>query len=144
MAKPAHYTSKVAIPLPSDEAVRRIMGNSFNPEKTLNVIKMFAGTEDLYEATVGLDPASGSLVEGGVEAQTRRVMQNLAAVLKAAGSSLGRVVKTTVFVADLGDFATINDVYATYFPEQPPARSTVQVAGLPAGALVEIEAIALV
>lgn len=92
---------------------------------------------------VGLDPASGSLVEGGVEAQTRRVMQNLAAVLKAAGSSLDRVVKTTVFVADLGDFATVNDVYVTYFPEQPPARSTVQVAGLPAGALVEIEAIAL-
>jgi 2-iminobutanoate/2-iminopropanoate deaminase len=86
---------------------------------------------------------SGSLVEGGVEAQTRRAMQNLAAVLKAAGSGLERVVKTTVFVADLGDFGTVNSVYGTYFPEQPPARSTVQVAALPAGAAVEIEAIAL-
>jgi 2-iminobutanoate/2-iminopropanoate deaminase len=92
---------------------------------------------------VGLDPASGALVDGGVEAQTRRAMQNLQAVLEAAGSTLDRIVKTTVFVADLADFATVNEVYATFFHELPPARSTVQVAGLPAGALVEIEAIAL-
>ena len=92
---------------------------------------------------VGLDPASGTLVPGGVKAQTERVMQNLKAVLEAAGSSFDRVVKTTVFVADLADFATVNEVYATFFRELPPARSTVQVAGLPAGALVEIEAIAL-
>ncbi len=92
---------------------------------------------------VGLDPASGKLVDGGVEAQARRVMQNLAAVLAAAGSALDRVVKTTIFVADLGDFAAVNEVYGSFFSADPPARSTVQVAGLPAGALVEIEAIAL-
>ncbi len=92
---------------------------------------------------VGIDPASGKLVDGGVEAQARRVMQNLAAVLEAAGSGLDRVVKTTIFVADLGDFAAVNEVYGSFFSAEPPARSTVQVAGLPAGALVEIEAIAL-
>jgi 2-iminobutanoate/2-iminopropanoate deaminase len=92
---------------------------------------------------VGLDPGSGTLVEGGVEAQAHRAMQNLGAVLEAAGSSFDQVVKTTVFVADLADFGTVNEVYATFFRDLPPARSTVQVAGLPAGALVEIEAIAL-
>ena len=92
---------------------------------------------------VGLDPASGTLVPGGVEAQTQRAMQNLGAVLEAAGSSFDRVVKTTVFITDLADFATVNEVYATFFRDLPPARSTVQVAGLPAGALVEIEAVAL-
>jgi 2-iminobutanoate/2-iminopropanoate deaminase len=92
---------------------------------------------------VGLDPASGTMVEGGVEAQAQRAMQNLAAVLEAAGSSFDKVVKTTVFVADLADFATVNEVYGAFFSDLPPARSTVQVAGLPAGALVEIEAIAL-
>ena len=70
-------------------------------------------------------------------------MQNLAAVLEAAGSGLDRVVKTTIFVADLGDFAAVNEVYGSFFSAEPPARSTVQVAALPAGALVEIEAIAL-
>lgn len=92
---------------------------------------------------VGLDPASGTLVPGGVQAQTQRAMENLRAVLEAAGSTLDQVVKTTVFIADLADFATVNEVYATFFRDLPPARSTVQVAGLPAGALVEIEAIAL-
>ena len=92
---------------------------------------------------VGLDPATGTLVDGGVEAQARRAMQNLAALLAAAGSSLDRVCKTTIFVADLGDFGTVNEVYGSFFTTDPPARSTVQVAGLPAGALVEIEAIAL-
>jgi 2-iminobutanoate/2-iminopropanoate deaminase len=92
---------------------------------------------------VGLDPASGTLVDGGVEAQARRVMENLSAVLEAAGSSLDRIVKTTIFVADLGDFAAVNAVYGSFFTTDPPARSTVQVAGLPAGALVEIEAVAL-
>jgi 2-iminobutanoate/2-iminopropanoate deaminase len=92
---------------------------------------------------VGLDPAAGTMVPGGVEAQAQRAIENLKAVLEAAGSSLDKVVKTTVFVADLADFATVNEVYATFFSDLPPARSTVQVAGLPAGALVEIEAIAL-
>jgi 2-iminobutanoate/2-iminopropanoate deaminase len=91
---------------------------------------------------IGLDPASGALVDGGVVEQTRRVLNNLKAVLEAAGSSLDRVVKTTVFMTDLGQFTTMNEVYAGFFGATHPARSTVQVAALPKGALVEIEAIA--
>ncbi len=93
---------------------------------------------------VGLDPESGALVGDGVEEQAERALRNLAAVLEGAGSSLDRVVKTTVFVTDLGEFGAINEVYARFFTSDPPARSTVQVAALPAGARVEIEAIALV
>jgi 2-iminobutanoate/2-iminopropanoate deaminase len=92
---------------------------------------------------VGLDPATGKLVEGGVAAETRRVLANLAAVLEAEGSSLGRVLKTTVFLVDLADFKTMNEVYAEAFGVHRPARSTVQVAALPLGAQVEIEAVAL-
>jgi 2-iminobutanoate/2-iminopropanoate deaminase len=92
---------------------------------------------------VGMDAASGQLVEGGVAAQTRRTLENVRAVLEGAGSGMARVVKTTVFLADLADFAAMNDVYAEFFPHEPPARSTVQVAALPAGAAVEIEAVAL-
>jgi 2-iminobutanoate/2-iminopropanoate deaminase len=92
---------------------------------------------------VGLDPASGTLVDGGVEAQARRAMENLTAVLAAAGSGVERIVKTTIFITDLGDFAAVNAVYGSFFAADPPARSTVQVAGLPGGAVVEIEAIAL-
>jgi 2-iminobutanoate/2-iminopropanoate deaminase len=91
---------------------------------------------------VGLDPATGQLVEGDVQAQTHRVLQNLTAVLEAAGSSLNNVVKTTVFLTNMGDFTAMNEVYATYFSNEPPARSTVAVAELPKGAQVEIEAIA--
>ena len=97
----------------------------------------------LYTAgQVALDPASGQMVEGGIEAQTRRVLDNLTAVLQAAGGSLANVVKTTVFMQDLGEFAAMNAVYAEYFSGSFPARSTVQVAGLPRGARVEIECIA--
>ena len=93
---------------------------------------------------IPLDPETGELVPGSVEAQTERVLENLKAVLEAAGSGMGRVVKTTVFLADLGDFARMNEIYARYFPgEELPSRSTVQVAALPKGALVEIEAIAM-
>jgi 2-iminobutanoate/2-iminopropanoate deaminase len=90
-----------------------------------------------------LDPATMELVEGGVEAQTHRVFANLKAVLEAAGSGLNYVIKTTVFLKDMGDFAAMNGVYSSYFPENPPARSTVAVAGLPKGGMVEIEMIAL-
>ena len=91
---------------------------------------------------IGLDPATGQLVEGDVQAQTRRALQNLSAVLEAAGSSLDGVVKTTVFLTDMGNFTPMNEVYATFFGDTPPARSTVAVAELPKGAQVEIEAIA--
>ena len=91
-----------------------------------------------------LDPASGQLVEGDVRVQTQRVLDNLAAVLDAAGSSLDLAVKTTCFLVDLADFAAFNEVYATYFTHEPPARSTFQVAALPRGAKVEVEVVALV
>lgn len=92
---------------------------------------------------VGLDPATMELVQGGVEAQTRQVLTNLRYVLEKADSGLNSVIKTTVFLQDLADFARMNAVYAEFFPENPPARSTIQVAGLPKGALVEIECVAL-
>ncbi len=91
---------------------------------------------------IPLDPATGQAVEGGIEAQTERVLRNLEAVLKAAGLTTGDVVRTTVFMTDLGEFPKMNEVYARCFPEAPPARSTVQVAALPKGARVEIDAIA--
>lgn len=91
---------------------------------------------------VALDPQTGELVGKTVGEQTEQVFKNLAAVLAAAGSSLGRVVKTTVYLADMADFAAMNEVYATHFGDHRPARSTVQAAGLPKRALVEIDAIA--
>ncbi len=92
---------------------------------------------------IPLVPATGKLIEGGIEEQTQQVMQNLANILEAAGSSLAHVVKTTIFVTNLGDFAAINKVYGSFFADNPPARSTVQVAALPLGASVEIEAVAI-
>ncbi len=92
---------------------------------------------------IPLDPATMKLVEGDITVQTRQVLKNLSNILEAAGSSLSRVMKTTVFLADFNDFQAMNAVYAEFFGEQPPARSTVQVSRLPAGALVEIEAIAI-
>jgi len=91
---------------------------------------------------LGLDPASGTLVEGGVEAQAERSLANLTAVLAAAGLSWTDVVKTTIFLADMADFAAVNAIYGRFMPEPPPARSTVAVAALPKGGLIEIEAIA--
>jgi 2-iminobutanoate/2-iminopropanoate deaminase len=91
---------------------------------------------------IPLDPGTGKMVEGGIEAQTERVLRNLEAVLAAGGASLAKVVKTTVYLADLGDFPAMNAVYGKFFPEHPPARATVQAAKLPAGARVEIDAIA--
>jgi 2-iminobutanoate/2-iminopropanoate deaminase len=91
---------------------------------------------------VALDPATGTVIEGGIEAQTARVLENLAAVLAAAGSSLSQVAKTTVFLTDMADFPAMNQVYAQAFGDHKPARATVAVAGLPLGVRVEIEAVA--
>jgi 2-iminobutanoate/2-iminopropanoate deaminase len=90
---------------------------------------------------LGLDPATGELAEG-VEAQAERSLRNLQAVLDAAGLGFGDIVKTTIFLADIGDFANVNAVYSTFMPDPPPARSTIGVGALPKGGLVEIEAIA--
>ena len=92
---------------------------------------------------IPLVPETGKLVDGGIETQTRQVMQNLNSVLEAAGSSLQNVVKTTIFVTNLADFAKINEVYGSFLSSAPPARSTVQVAALPLGANVEIEVVAI-
>lgn len=92
---------------------------------------------------IGLDPESMEIVTGGVAEQTDRVLRNLAAVLESAGSALSRVVKTTVFLVDMGDFAAMNEVYQRHFGAHKPARSTVAVAQLPKGARVEIDAMAL-
>ncbi|MFN0156989.1 MAG: RidA family protein [Bacteroidota bacterium] len=93
---------------------------------------------------IGLDPATGKLVADDIKTQTRRVMENLKAILEAGGSNLSQVVKTTVFIKDMNEFADMNAVYGEFFPADPPARSTVEVARLPRDVRVEIEAIALV
>ena len=119
-----------------DGAPKPFAGAPYNQAIKANGLVFCAGQ-------VPLDPESGTLVEGGIEEQAHRVLQSLRAVLEGAGSGLDKVVKTTVFVTDLGEFGAMNEVYAQYFASDPPARSTVQVAALPAGARVEIEAIAL-
>jgi 2-iminobutanoate/2-iminopropanoate deaminase len=101
-----------------------------------------AGQLLFVSGQVPLDPATGQLVEGDIAAQTRRVFANLAAVLKAGGRTFADVVRTTVFLADMNDFAAVNEVYGTYFSEPYPARATVQVARLPKDARVEIDVIA--
>lgn len=93
---------------------------------------------------IPLDPATGQLVEGSLEVQTRRVMENIKAVLAAAGTSLDRVVKTVIFLSTMDDFAEVNRVYGEYLSDPPPARSTVAAAGLPKGARLEIEVVAMV
>ena len=103
------------------------------------------GQRTIYcSGQIPLDPQTGELVGAGdLKVETHRVMQNLEAVLKAAGASLASVVKTTIYLTDLSSFALVNEVYASYFPSAPPARATVQVAGLPKGAQVEIDAVAI-
>ena len=91
---------------------------------------------------IPLDPATGKMVDGGIQAQTERVLLNLEAVLAAGGTTLASVVKTTVYMTDLADFPAMNAVYGRFFPQDPPARATIQAAKLPAGALVEIDAVA--
>ncbi len=123
---------------------RRII-HTENAPKAIGPYSQAVRTGDMIfcAGQIPLDPATVKLVEGDITVQTRRVLTNLSNVLEAAGSSLSRVMKTTVFLANFDDFQAMNAVYAEFFPEQPPARSTIQAARLPAGALVEIEAIAL-
>ena len=91
---------------------------------------------------IPLDPTTGTITEGGITAQTHQVLQNLGAVLSAAGVKFDRVVKTTIYLADMGDFAAVNEVYASYFPAPAPARATIQAAGLPKNVRVEIDLVA--
>ena len=102
-----------------------------------------AGDFVFVSGQIAIDPATGQFVSGTVAEQTERVLKNVAAVLTAAGSSLDKVVKTTVFLTDMKDFVEMNEVYATFFSDTPPARATVAAAGLPRDARVEIEAVAL-
>lgn len=92
---------------------------------------------------LGLDRATGELVPGGIEAETRKALQNIQNILESAGSNMSRIVKTTVYLRDMGQFAKMNAVYAEFFPTDPPARTTVEVSGLPKNGAVEIEAVAV-
>jgi 2-iminobutanoate/2-iminopropanoate deaminase len=102
------------------------------------------GNQIYCSGQIPIDPATGSIIDGDISAQTRQVLTNLSQVLQAAGASLDHVVKTTVYLADMGDFAAMNAVYATFFSSPAPARSTVQAARLPRDARVEIDVIAVV
>ncbi len=103
-----------------------------------------AGNFIFYSGQIPLDPATGAIVEGGIEAQTSQVMTNMRAMLHASGCDFSDVVKTTIYLTDLADFATVNEIYGECFNEVPPARACVQVAALPKGAMIEIEWIATV
>lgn len=107
-------------------------------------IRVSAGKMLFTAGQVPLDPATGQMVTGDIKAQTQRVLENVKAILQAAGASFEHVVKTTVFMTDLNEFAAMNDVYAEYFATNPPARSTVEVRALPKGAKVEIETMAII
>jgi 2-iminobutanoate/2-iminopropanoate deaminase len=102
-----------------------------------------AGSMVFCAGQIPLDPKSGQIVSQEISEQTRRVLDNITAVLKAEGLTFDNIVKTTIFLTDLGDFQRVNEIYASYFKQQPPARSTIQVSALPKGARVEIEAIAM-
>ena len=104
---------------------------------------VIAGPFVFLSGQVGIDPSAGKMAAGGVSEQTTRALENIKAVLEAAGSSLSRVVRAGVYLADMSDFSAMNEVYAKYFGDAKPARTTIAVKGLPAGALVEIDAVAL-
>lgn len=106
-------------------------------------VQVPSGTMTFFSGQIPIDPATGDLVAGDIAAQTTRVMENLGAVLQAAGLGFEHVVRCGIFLVDLGDFAKVNEVYARYFGNAPPARATVQVSALPKGSRVEIDAIAV-
>ena len=121
-------------PVVTDKAPRPLQGAPYSQAIATRGLVFCSGQ-------VPLDPVSGELVEGGIAEQARQVMENLKAVVEAAGATMQDIAKTTIFMTDLGDYGTINEVYGSYFEGAPPARSAVQVSALPAGASVEIEAI---
>lgn len=116
-----------------------------NAPKAIGPYSVAIATDNLVfvSGQLGIDPASGAIVEGGIQAQTRTALNNLKSVLLSAGSSLENVVKTTVFLTDIAQFAEMNAVYAEFFTSDFPARSAIQVAALPKGGIVEVEAIAV-
>jgi 2-iminobutanoate/2-iminopropanoate deaminase len=117
---------------------------AIGPYSQAQVVRMHGGQKLVYTSgQVGIDPKTGDLVPGGIQAETRRVMQNLANVLRGANLSLADVVKTTVFLADMSDFAAMNEIYGQAFGPTPPARTTVAAAGLPKNARVEVECVAV-
>jgi|SRR5579883_948590 len=126
------------------DAKRRPLSTPYAPAAIGPYSQGIASGEWVFcSGQIPLDPATGEIVGAGdVRAQARQVMRNLGAILEAGGASFADVVKTTIYLVDLQDFAPVNEVYAAFFPGEPPARATVQVAALPRGALVEIEAVA--
>jgi 2-iminobutanoate/2-iminopropanoate deaminase len=129
----------VKSPLQVEDAPKAI-----GPYSQAQVVRLHGGQKLVYTSgQVGIDPKTGELVSGGIQAETRRVIQNLVAVLRGASLGLADVVKTTVFLADMGDFAAMNEIYGQAFGATPPARTTVAAAGLPKSARVEIECVAV-
>ena len=117
---------------------------ALGPYSQAQIIRMHGGNRMVFTSgQVPIDPATGELVDGDIGAQTERIFRNIEAVLAGANLALADIVKTTVYLADMGDFAPMNEAYAREFEDDPPARSTIAVAGLPKGARVEIEAIAV-
>ncbi len=125
--------------------MEKIVISSDKAPKAIGPYSVAIRTGDLIftSGQLGLDPQSGNIVPGGIEAETRQALTNIRHVLADSGSGMQMVIKTTVFLKDMADFARMNAVYAEFFPENPPARSTVQVAALPKDGRVEIEAVAL-
>jgi 2-iminobutanoate/2-iminopropanoate deaminase len=129
----------VKSPLHVEDAPKAI-----GPYSQAQVVRLHGGQKLVYTSgQVGIDPKTGELVPGGIQAEARRVLQNLANVLRGANLSLADVVKTTVYLADMGDFSAMNEVYGQAFGATPPARTTIAAAGLPKNARVEIECVAV-
>jgi len=117
---------------------------AIGPYVQAQVVRLHGGARMVFTSgQIGLDPATGELVAGGIAEQAEQVFVNLAAVLRGAGLTLADAVKSTVYLADMQDFAAMNQVYASHFPSEPPARTTIAAAGLPRGARVEIDVVAV-
>jgi 2-iminobutanoate/2-iminopropanoate deaminase len=128
----------------SETTRRRVVRLDGSPPNGIFSPAIVAGELVFTSGQIGIDPKTGKIVEGGIEAQTEQVFRNLTAVLEAAGSSTEHILKATVFLADMGDYNVMNELYRRHFKGDPPARTTVQVARLPRDARIEIEAIAIV